>query len=71
MCNRECMCKKCANGPCGCCKHNEEKINECRSGGLKECEFYEERQHDNRDLIQKIDDLTNFVQTLIDKKEMK
>lgn len=42
MCNRECICKNCKNGPCGICKYNEEVINQCRIGGVEECEHFEE-----------------------------
>lgn len=41
MCDRECICKKCKNGPCGICKYNEELINECSCGGIKDCKHFE------------------------------
>ena len=43
MCNRECICKNCKNGPCGICKYNEEVINQCRIGGVEECEHFKEK----------------------------
>ena len=40
MCDRECICKSCVNN-CSLCPSSEEKISECRNGGVKECECYD------------------------------
>ncbi len=39
MCDRQCICKSCIYS-CSNCKYNEEKIDECRYGGIKECSHY-------------------------------
>lgn len=43
MCGRECICENCENRPCGICKYQEKVINQCRCGGVKECEYFKDK----------------------------
>lgn len=40
MCDRECICKTCVNNCC-LCPLADEKLSECRSGGIKKCDMYD------------------------------